>query len=268
MLKNISHHPMVTKEPWENFSQHDHDTWRILFERQMQLLQNRAAPDVLSGLNELHINAEKIPKFSEIDAILAKKTGFSLVPVTGLIPDDLFFSLLANRQFPCTGFIRTRAQLDYLQEPDIFHDLFGHIPLLALPIFADFMQAFGECGLNAIQHDMLLFAAKLYWFTVEFGLIKTTSGLRIYGAGITSSKAESIYCLESLIPTRISFHLLRLLKTEYHIDDLQRTYFVIDHYEQLFQAIQHIRWDKLHEWLTLFPNIEQGIILNKAELFQ
>lgn len=268
MLQNPLDHAMVTKEQWETFSATDHDTWSLLFKRQMKLLENRAAPEVLAGLNELNINALKIPKFSEINAILKQKTGFTLIPVTGFIPEDLFFTLLANRKFPSTCFIRTRAQLDYLQEPDIFHDLFGHIPLLAHPVFADFMQAFGECGLNALQHNALKLAATLYWFTVEFGLINTNKGLRIYGAGITSSKTESIYSLESSTPARVKFHLSRLLKTNYHIDDLQRTYFVIESYEQLFDTVHHINWKEIQNHCALFPNIDQGMMLNAHEHFQ
>jgi phenylalanine-4-hydroxylase len=156
--------------------------------------------------------------------------------VSGLVPDDVFFWHLANRRFPVTNWIRTPQQMDYLQEPDVFHDLFGHVPMLTNPVFANYMQAYGRGGLKALRLDALHYLARLYWYTVEFGLIKTGDGLRIYGSGIVSSHTESVYCLEDPAPNRIGFDLLRIMQTDYRIDDLQEVYFVIDSFDQLFDA--------------------------------
>ncbi len=211
----LSHH-MITHEQWENFTIEDHNTWNILFERQAKILQNRAANEIIQGMDKLALCSNQIPKFSELNKILIKETGFSIIPVKGFIPEDLFFKLLAERKFPSTCFIRKSDQLDYLEEPDIFHDIFGHVPLLVNPIFADFMQEFGKKGMEAIDLGTLKFISTLYWFTVEFGLISSAEGLRIYGAGIISSMGESIYSLESNVPAIIKFNTLRVMKTRYH----------------------------------------------------
>lgn len=264
-MSSLFNHPMVAHEQWENFTETEHQTWRTLFARQTQLLKDRAAHEVVRGIEKLLIDPHHIPKFSELNASLKKETSFSILPVTGLIPEDLFFQCLAERQFPSTCFIRRPDQLDYLEEPDIFHDIFGHIPLLINPIFADFMEAFGKKGLEAMKLNMLSFAARLYWFTVEFGLIKTAQGLRIYGAGITSSKGESVYSLDSDIPIRIKFNLLRLMKTQYHTDTFQKTYFVIDSFQQLFDAITQLDWKDVQNTCLFFPDIAQGMMINPQE---
>ena len=163
-------------------------------------------------------------------------TGWRIVAVPGLIPDESFFNHLAHRRFPATTWIRRRDQLDYLQEPDAFHDVFGHVPMLLNPVFADYMQAYGKGGLKALGLDGLTYLARLYWYTVEFGLKKTAEGLRIYGSGIVSSRGESIYCLEHQAPRRVAFDLPRIMPTNYRIDDYQEIYFVIDSFEQLFEA--------------------------------
>jgi len=167
--------------------------------------------------------------------------------VKGFIPEDLFFKFLSERKFPTTCFIRRPDQLDYLEEPDIFHDVFGHVPLLINPIFADFMQEFGKKGLEAIDAGMLKFASALYWFTVEFGLIKSNNGLNIYGAGIISSGGESIYCLDSELPARVKFDALRTMKTEYHIDSFQKIYFVIESFQQLFETVRNLDWEAIRQ---------------------
>jgi phenylalanine-4-hydroxylase len=159
-----------------------------------------------------------------------------VVAVPGLVPDEVFFTHLANRRFPAGQFIRGRSQLDYLQEPDIFHDVFGHVPLLTDPVFADYMEAYGQGGLRAMRFGRLKNLAALYWYTVEFGLIETPQGVRIYGAGISSSKDESMFSLEDPSPNRISFDLERVMRTEYRIDDFQQTYFVIRSFDELFRA--------------------------------
>jgi phenylalanine-4-hydroxylase len=258
-------HPMVTVEKWEEFTDEDHNTWKTLFERQSIILQNRAVPEIIDGMKKLDICHDKIPKFSELNEILQKETNSSVVAVKGFIPEDLFFRFLAERKFPSTCFIRKPHQLDYLEEPDIFHDVFGHVPLLVNPIFADFMQEFGKKGLEAIECGMLKFAATLYWFTVEFGLISTSEGLRIYGAGITSSKGESIYSLDSDIPVRVKFNSRRVMKTQYHVDSFQKTYFAIENFEELFTTLRNLNWEEVRDMCEKFPEIEQGIIINNAE---
>ena len=199
-------------------------------------LRNRAAPEFLDGLKGLGIAADGIPDFERLSEVLDAATGWRIVAVPGLVPDDVFFGHLANRRFPATNFIRRREQLDYLQEPDVFHDVYGHVPLLLNPVFDDYLQAYGRGGLKALGLGSLTYLARLYWYTVEFGLIRTPSGLRIYGSGIVSSKGESIYCLESVKPKRVAFDLMRIMRTDYRIDDYQDIYFVIESYDQLFAA--------------------------------
>lgn len=265
MQLNIYDHPMVTHQVWEDFTEIDHTTWKLLFERQAEILQNRACDEIIQGMETLNICNDKIPKMEELNAILKKETDFSIVAVKGFIPEYLFFKFLSERKFPSTCFIRKYHQLDYLEEPDIFHDVFGHVPLLVNPIFADFMEEFGRKGLQSIESGLLSYAAALYWFTVEFGLISTKEGIRIYGAGITSSKGESIYCLESDIPARIKYNTLRVMKTNYHIDSFQKSYFVIESYDELFKAIRTLDWQEVRETLESFPQIDQGICINELE---
>lgn len=265
MSSLLLNHPMVTTEQWENFTETDHKTWNLLFERQSKLLTNRVSDEINQGIKKLAICNAQIPKFSELNSILGNETGFSVIPVKGLIPEDLFFRFLSERKFPSTCFIRKPDQLDYLEEPDIFHDVFGHVPLLVNPIFADFMQEFGVKGLEVIEHGMLQFAATLYWFTVEFGLIKNDNGLRIYGAGITSSKGESIYALNSKKPARIKFNARRIMKTKYHVDSFQKTYFAIESFDQLFDTLRKLDWNEVRDTCLLFPEIEEGIIINNEE---
>jgi phenylalanine-4-hydroxylase len=221
---------------WSHYTDEEHAIWRLLFERQHKILQGRACDEFLSGLDGLGIAAEGIPDFQQLSDVLGRTTGWQIVAVPGLVPDATFFEHLANRRFPSTCFIRTRAQLDYLQEPDVFHDIYGHVPLLMNPIFADYMQAYGEGGLKASGQEALQYLARLYWYTVEFGLITTQKGLRIYGSGILSSKGESIFSLEDASPNRIHFDLLRVMQTRYRIDDYQESYFTIDSFDKLFEA--------------------------------
>jgi phenylalanine-4-hydroxylase len=226
----------VIDQNWSAYSANEHAVWDFLYRRQVGILQDRADPAMLRGLEQLNLNRGGIPNFSEINVELKARTGFEVVAVPGLVPDEVFFNHLANRRFPAGQFIRTRAQLDYLQEPDIFHDVFGHVPLLTDPVFADYMEAYGKGGLRAIKFGRLKNLAALYWYTVEFGLIETPKGVRIYGAGISSSKDESIFALNDPSPNRIRFDLERVMRTRYRIDDFQQTYFVIRSYDDLFRA--------------------------------
>jgi len=223
---------------WHEYTADEHAVWDLLYQRQIDILQDRAAPEFLDGLNRLELSRTGIPNLERLNKALKALTGWTVVMVPHLVPDEVFFEHLANRRFPAGRFIRKRAQLDYLKEPDVFHDIFGHVPMLAHPVFADYMQAYGQGGLRAAELGRLKNLARLYWYTVEFGLIQTKQGLRIYGAGIVSSAGESRYALDNPKPNRIGFDLLRLMRTEYEIDEYQKTYFVIDSYEQLFDATQ------------------------------
>ena len=228
----------VVEQPWADYSATDHGVWATLFERQQKILVGRAGDEFLHQQRAMGMTPDRIPKFDELNAVLRKATGCELVGVEGLLPELTFFDHLANRRFPVTWWIRKPEQLDYLAEPDLFHDLFGHVPLLMNPVFADYMQAYGRGGVkaHAIGPDALVNLTRLYWYTVEFGLIRQPDGLRIYGSGIVSSKGESIHCLESPAPNRIGFDLERIMRTQYRIDTFQKTYFVIDSYEQLMDA--------------------------------
>ncbi len=257
---------MVMKETWDQYTQDEHHRWSILFKRQEEILKNRAAIEVLDGMKKLQICDFQIPKMSEINNILMKATGFSVIPVTGLIPADLFFQFLAERKFPSTCFLRSPEKMDYLQEPDVFHDVFGHVPLLVNPVFADLMESFGRKGIEAMKLDLYRYAASLYWFTIEFGLIKTENGLKIYGAGITSSPGESVYSVDSPVPNRLKFDALRAMKTLYRIDRFQQSYFVIDEYAQVINSLKNINWKDLKHDLVFKPDIEEGVVVNSKEL--
>lgn len=228
----------VVEQPWDDYSKTDHDVWARLFRRQQQILPGRACDEFIAAQDAMGMSDRQIPKFSELNKVLEDTTGWQLIGVEGLLPELVFFDHLANRRFPVTWWIRKPEQMDYISEPDLFHDLFGHVPLLMNPVFADYMQAYGRGGVKAhgIGPDALVNLTRLYWYTVEFGLMRSEQGLRIYGAGIVSSKGESIYSLEHAAPNRIGFDLKRIMRTRYRIDTYQKTYFVIDDFEQLFQA--------------------------------
>src|SRR4029079_2068429 len=183
----------------------DHETWATLFRRQREILVDRACREFIDNQQRFGMTPDAIPRFDDLNEVLAKSTGWELVGVEGLLPELTFFDHLANRRFPVTWWIRRPHQIDYIAEPDLFHDLFGHVPLLARPMFADYMQAYGAGGVRASTFgpEALANLTRLYGYTVEFGLIDTPEGLRIYGSGIVSSKGESIYCLESDSPNRI-----------------------------------------------------------------
>ena len=220
-------------QAWDDYTDVEHETWVTLYERQMKILPGRAADVFLKGLDALDLHGSGIPDFREMNAKLEALTGWTVVCVPGLVPDEVFFDHLANRRFPSGQFIRKPDQLDYLQEPDIFHDVFGHVPMLTDPTFADYMEAYGKGGQRAASLGMLPNLARLYWYTVEFGLMETPEGLRIYGAGIVSSSTESKFSLEDPSPNRLGFDLERVMRTLYRIDDFQQVYFVIPSIEQL-----------------------------------
>lgn len=212
----------------------DHDTYRRLYDRQAALLPGRACDAFVRALPALGVR-DHIPRFDEVNERLMKATGWQVVGVPGLIPEVPFFSLLANRKFPVTDWIRTPQEFDYIVEPDIFHDLFGHVPLLFDPVFADHMQAYGQGGLKAHTLGACELLSRFYWYTVEFGLIRQPDGLRAYGAGILSSPGELQHAVESPLPQRLPLDLVRAMRTRYKIDTYQATYFVIDSFRQLFE---------------------------------
>jgi phenylalanine-4-hydroxylase len=230
----------VVDQPWASYAREDHATWATLFERQQQVLVGRASDEFLENQRRFGMTPDAIPKFDDLNRVLKGTTGWEIIGVEGLLPELTFFDHLANRRFPVTWWIRKPEQIDYIAEPDLFHDLFGHVPLLLNPVFADYMEAYGCGGVKAhgLGAEALVNLTRLYWYTVEFGLIKQADGLRIYGSGIVSSKGESIYCLESAAPNRIGFDMPRIMRTRYRIDTYQKTYFVIDSFEQLMNATQ------------------------------
>ncbi|MEO7251867.1 MAG: phenylalanine 4-monooxygenase [Arenimonas sp.] len=259
----------VVEQPWDSYTDSDHQVWRTLFRRQREILVGRACDEFLASQDEMGIGESAIPKFSDLNRQLRGKTGWELIGVEGLLPELTFFEHLANRRFPVTWWIRKPEQLDYLSEPDLFHDLFGHVPLLMNPVFADYMQAYGRGGVKAhgIGADALAQLTRLYWYTVEFGLIDTPEGLRIYGSGIVSSSGESRHCLESPAPNRLGFDLLRVMRTRYRIDTFQKTYFVIDNFEQLFAATGP-DFRPYYEQLAALPTIPAGEVLPTDRVFQ
>lgn len=227
----------LIKQDWNAYTKAEHAMWRRLCKRQTEVLQDRAFPFFLESMKALNADDQHLPNFTHVNGILKNCSGWEIVPVNGLIPELDFFQFLASKKFPTTTFIRKPEEIDYLEAPDIFHDLYGHVPMLMQPVFANYMELFGKKGIEALKHGFTTQIARLYWFTVEFGLIRTPKGLRIYGAGIVSSKNESIYCLESDVPHRLEVNLERIMRTDFYYHDLQKMYFVIDHIDQLYRLI-------------------------------
>lgn len=248
-------------QDWASYSPRDHATWDTLFARQVQMLQGRAAPEFLAGLDMLRLSRPGIPDFAELSDRLHRATGWQVVAVPGLVPDAVFFDHLANRRFVAGRFIRRPDQLDYLSEPDVFHDVFGHVPLLADPVFADYMQAYGQGGLRAQGLDALANLARLYWYTVEFGLVNTAQGLRIYGAGIVSSHGESVFALDDPSPNRLGFDLARLMRTEYRIDAYQQSYFVIDSFADLLDQTRNTDFAPLYAAVARQPALAPDAVI-------
>lgn len=233
-----------------DYTDEEHQTWAELMKRQKPIVANRACQEFLDGLDILQFPDEQIPQIPDINQRLEKATGWQVAPVPALIDFERFFQLLADRKFPAATFIRTREELDYLQEPDIFHEFFGHCPMLTHQTYADFMQKYGELGVNA-THKQRVMMARLYWFTVEFGLIQTSEGLKAYGGGILSSIGETPYSLESSKPERKAFDILTVLRTPYRIDIMQVIYFIIQDYETLYHVLQEDIFQYIEQAQTL-----------------
>ncbi len=246
---------------WDSFTAEEHAVWDTLYERQVKLLPGRASQAYLRGLDQLKLSESGIPNFEELSERLMKLTGWQVVAVPGLVPDDVFFDHMANRRFVAGNFIRRPDQLDYLQEPDVFHDVFGHVPMLADPVFADYMEAYGRGGGRAMELGALKQLSRLYWYTVEFGLIEEAGDLRIYGSGIVSSFGESRFALDSDSPNRIGFDLKRVMRTEYRIDDFQQNYFVIPNFEELLRATVETDFAPLYAEILAQPDIPVATIV-------
>ena len=243
----------IINQDWERYTAEDHAIWRTLFERQQRILKGRVCQEYLDGLEALGISAEGVPNFDQMNARLRRLTGWEVVAVPGLIPSRPFFQMLANRQFPAGTFIRSREQLDYLEEPDIFHDVFGHVPLLTNPAYADYMNEYGRVGLAAVERGGVKFLARLNWYTIEFGLIRKPEGIQIYGAGIVSSFGEAKYVVDDPSANQLAFSLERVLRTGYYIDDFQASYFVIDRFEDLFNLLSVMDFPSTFEQFRTLP---------------
>jgi phenylalanine-4-hydroxylase len=253
-------------QDWAAYTPAEHAMWDRLFARQSELLLGRAVPAFLNGLDVLHLSRPGIPDFAELSERLSKLTGWRVVAAPGLVPDEVFFDHLAHRRFVAGRFIRRPDQIDYLQEPDVFHDLFGHVPLLSDPVFADYMQAYGEGGLRAARLGAIERLARLYWHTVEFGLIRSHEGLRIYGSGIVSSHGESLYALDDPKPPRIAFDMKRVMRTRYRIDAYQSAYFVIDSFEGLLKLTLETDFAPLYRELARTTDIAPGEVVASDRL--
>jgi phenylalanine-4-hydroxylase len=247
-------------QDWSSYSAAEHERWDRLFARSRAVLQERACAEFQEMARVLELSRSGIPDMRRLSDRLERITGWRVVPVAGLVPDEVFFDHLANRRFPAGAFIRSEQEMDYLEEPDVFHDVFGHAPLLANPVFADFMQAYGKGGRRAMELGRLQNLARLYWYTVEFGLIRTPKGLRIFGAGIMSSAAESVFALESDSPNRVVFDLVRVMRTRYIIDDFQQTYFVINSFCGLLDACYR-DFGPLYEQMATASDVEPHALI-------
>jgi phenylalanine-4-hydroxylase len=245
---------------WDRYTADEHAVWKTLFERQSRLLPGRACDEFVRGMQALPIGADQIPDFRRLSDVLLKRTGWQVVAVPGLVPDEVFFEHLANRRFPAGHFIRKPHELDYLEEPDVFHDVFGHVPMLMNPMIADYIQAYGVGGLRAQRLGKLKNLARVYWYTVEFGLLMQAEGPRIYGAGIASSYTETVFSLDSPSPNRIRFDLERVMRTDYRIDDFQETYFVLGDLDELL-ALASIDFAPLYARLDSGPEHRPGDVL-------
>ena len=245
---------------WHNYTPQEHAVWKTLFERQSKLLPGRACDEFVRGMQDLPIGPDQIPNFEQLSETLSQRTGWQIVAVPGLVPDDVFFEHLAHRRFPAGHFIRKPHELDYLEEPDVFHDVFGHVPMLMNPAIADYIQAYGEGGLRAKRLGVLEKLARVYWYTVEFGLVKQPDGLRVYGAGIASSATETVFSVEDDSPNRVAFDLERVMRTNYRIDDFQETYFVLDNLNDLLE-LARIDFAPLYERVADASDFEPGDIL-------
>ncbi|MDE0471320.1 MAG: phenylalanine 4-monooxygenase [Ekhidna sp.] len=237
------------KQIYENYTKEDFQVWKILFDRQMKQFPTHASNAYLEGLKIANFETGVIPIFKETNQILKETTDWTLAVVPGIVPDYTFFELMANKRFPATTWLRKMKELDYLKEPDMFHDVFAHVPLLTNQHFVNFLEELSKIGLEYVDDAYAIeLLSRVYWFTVEFGLIQEQAGLRIYGAGILSSAGETRYSLSNK-PPKHTFSIKHILDTPYRKDEFQKQYFVITSYEQLYNSIPEIKqllWEKLN----------------------
>jgi phenylalanine-4-hydroxylase len=231
---NLAASDFSVEQDWSAYSDAEHALFRRLYERQSKLVPRYACPEWIEAIAGLDAGRE-IPRFDVISRKLKSRTGWEIVAVPGLIPDEAFFTHLAGRRFPVTVWLRKPEEFDYIVEPDVFHDFFGHVPLLFDAVYADHLHEYGKGGLKAMRLDAVKMLARLYWYTIEFGLVRTPAGVRAYGAGLISSGGELAYCVTDPAPKRLPFDVERILRTDYQIDKYQTTYFVIDSFDQLMR---------------------------------
>ncbi len=253
-----SYDSLIVDQNWNNYTLDDHDTWRILFERQMEILEPRVCKEYLEGVKALGFTADRIPKFDEINERLEAITGWQIAATKGLVKSRAFFDMLKDKKFPTGFFIRSKEQLDYLEEPDILHDLFGHIPLLTQPSYAAYMHEYGKGGERALEYKTTKNLARLNWWTIEFGLIKREGRLKIYGAGLASSFGEAKYCLDDPSAHHIEFNLERCMRTKVYINDFQPCYFVIDSFKQLFEEAVNTDFSPMYKSFKGLGGVEQA----------
>ena len=224
-------------QDWDAYTEENHRAWSILYQRRMETLEETGSAVFLEGAATIGIGASFVPDLRDVNARLAKRTGWAAVPVSGFLPAKEFFACLAERRFPTTVSVRSMAQLDYLPEPDIFHDVFGHVPLHAHPVFADFLQRFGQAAVRAETEEQVEAMARLFWFTVEFGLVREAGRIKVYGSGLISSHGDAANALGTSCDRR-PFTLDAVLAQPFEIDRLQDVLFVVDDYDQLFAAVE------------------------------
>jgi phenylalanine-4-hydroxylase len=254
------------EQDYAQYTPADHDTYRRLYARQLAQVGRFACREFVDAVQQLG-SPDRMPRFDDVNERLIKATGWQITAVPGLIPEEAFFALLAARRFPVTDWLRKPEEFDYIVEPDVFHDLFGHVPLLFNPTFADYMQAYGAGGLKASRLDACELLARLYWYTVEFGLIDTKDGLRAYGAGILSSAGELTHSVTSDEPARVGFDLRRIMRTRYKIDSYQANYFVIDSFDQLFEATAP-DFTSVYREVRALETVDAGLVLPGETTFK
>jgi phenylalanine-4-hydroxylase len=257
----------VTAQNWDDYTAAEHDLWRQLYARQVVVAHKYAASAFLTGLKTLQMPEDRIPHFEEASEKLHALTGWTIVAVPGLIPEDAFFLHLAKRQFPVTVWLRRPDEIDYLVEPDVFHDFFGHVPLLSQPVFADYLQEYGRKGIEAIELGTTKMLTRLFWYMVEFGLIRGVDGIKAYGAGMLSSATETAFSVASREPHRIKFDLMRIMHTDYRIDSFQQSYFVIDDFQELFAAMQQ-PFAPVYDLVKPLPLIPASSLLDTDTVLQ
>lgn len=267
-LKKPSHLSEDWLEPAQRtYTAEEHGIWDELYDGLMQVLPGRACDEFLEGLERLSLGDGGVPSFERMNQKLEAISGWQVVPVPMLIPDHVFFYHLANRRFPAGNFIRTREEMNYIKEPDVFHDVFGHVPLLTNETFANYMEAYGRAGWKALRYNRLKNLGALYWYTVEFGLMETQQGLRVYGAGILSSAVETVFSLEGESPNRIKLNVDRVMRTDYTISDLQQTYFVVETFEELFHLTEERAFDTIYESLAPAFQYSKSAALDTDQIF-